>query len=89
MIRWLSWMLSRCKSDCDCLDSLDNVLVLIVLDATIEKASFLVRIDLAVSCVPPVVFLEAVLPMDQLLSIKDWVHRISMERYIFVVSINI
>ena len=89
MIRWLSWMPSYCISDCDCLDSLVNVLVPIVVDAIIENTGFLVRIDLAVSCVPPVVFLEAVLPMDQLLSIKDWVHRISMERYIFVVSINI
>ena len=89
MIPWLSWMLSRCTYDCGFLDSSVNVLVLIVLDATIEKARLLVRIDLAVSCVPPVVFLEGVLPMDQLWSIKEWVHHISMERFIFVVSINI
>ena len=82
-------MLSHYTSDFDCLDSLVNVLVLIVLDATIENAGFLVRIVLAVSCVPPVVFLEAVLPMDQLLSIKDRVHRMSMGRYIFVAFINI
>ena len=88
MIRWLSWMLSYCTSDCDCLDSLVSVLVLIVLDATIEKASFLVRIDLAVSCVPLVVFLGAVLLMDRLWSIKEWAHRIPMERYTFVVSIS-
>ena len=82
-------MLSRCTSVCDCLDFLDNVLVLIVLDATIGKASLLVKIDLAVSCVPLVVFLGAVRLMDQLWSIKEWAHRISMERYISVVSINI
>ena len=78
-------MLSRCTSVCDCHDFLDNVLVLIVLDATIEKASFLVRIDLAVLCVPPVVFLEGVLPMDQLWHIRALGHCISMERYTSVV----
>ena len=82
-------MPSHYTSACICLGSLGNVLVPIVLDATIEDTEFLVRIDSGVSCVPWEVFSAAVLPMDQLLSIKDWVHRISMERYIFVVSINI
>ena len=81
-------MLSRCIYDCGFLDSSVNVLVLIVLDATIEKARHLVRIDLAVSCVPLVVFLEAVLPMDRQWSIKEWAHRISMERYISVACTN-
>ena len=81
-------MPSHCTSDCVCLGSLGNVLVLIVLDATIEKARLLVRIDLAVSCVPLVVFLEAVLLMDRLWSIKDSAHRILMERYISVACTN-
>ena len=89
MIRWLSWMLSKCTFDSVCLDSLVNVLVPIVLDATKEKASLLVKINLAVSCVPPVVSLAGVLPMDQLLSIKDMVLLTSMESCMFVVFINI
>ena len=89
MIRWLSWMLSKCTFDSVCLDSLVNVLVPIVLDATKGKASLLVKIALAVSCVPSVVSLAGVLPMDQLLSIKEMVLLTSMESCMFVVFINI
>ena len=82
-------MLSCCTSDCGFLDSSVNVLVLIVLDATIEKARHLVRIDLAVSCVPPEVFLGGVLRTDLLWSIRAWVHRISMDKSTSVVLISI